>query len=125
MYEDSRRCVIYIEKYKFCYWLSHSFRTHFPQFIQYDFISEQFANDVSKRFACAASADSNAENRAALKKGHMEVSIQGHLVNEIQALLTGNDKFSSHGGAKGGTYCLPPETLEVTLRKGVSKKKKV
>ena len=92
--------------------------------LKYGLNSEQFANDVSKRFACATSADTNPENRAALKKGHMEVSIQGHLVNEIQALLTGDEKFSSHGGAKGGTYYLPSQTLEVTLRKGVIAKKK-
>ena len=79
---------------------------------------------MSKRFACACSTESNPENRAALKKNHMEVTIQGHLGNEIQALLTGNERLSSHGGVRAGNYNVPSEVLNVILRKGVTSKKK-
>ena len=92
-------------------------------FLQYGIDGEALANDVAKRFACAASTESNPDGRAALKKGHVECVIQGHLVNELQALLTGNTKLSSHGGVKDGGYFIPEGVIDVKLRKGVSKKK--
>ena len=78
---------------------------------------------MSKRFACASSVETTSDG-AALKKGAVEVLIQGHQANELQALLTRNDKFSSHGGTKSGKYCIPENVIEVSLRKGVLSKKK-
>ncbi len=62
--------------------------------------------------------------REALKKGRVEVEFQGHLLEELQALLTGNAKISSHGGAKNSSYCIPKDVIEVKLKKGVPKRKK-
>lgn len=61
--------------------------------------------------------------REKLKKGQVECIFQGHLVQELQALLLGNDKLSSHGGSKNSQYAIPKGVFEVNLRKGVSKRK--
>ena len=90
----------------------------------YDINADKFATDCATRFACAAGVDTEAENRAALKKNMAEIILQGRLDMEIQSLLTGNDKFSSHGGAKNGSYDLPAEVISVVLGKNVSKGKK-
>ena len=91
---------------------------------EYGINGTDFANDVAKRFACSATVEDNPTGRAALKKGHTELVFQGHLVEELQALLTGNSKVTSHGGAKGGNYSLPKNIFDINLRKGVPKKKK-
>lgn len=44
-------------------------------------------------------------------------------MQELQALLLGNDKLSSHGGSKNSQYAIPKGVFEVNLRKGVSKRK--
>mmetsp|Transcript_31393 Transcript_31393/g.41824 ORF Transcript_31393/g.41824 Transcript_31393/m.41824 type:complete len:123 (-) Transcript_31393:262-630(-) len=96
---------------------------------QYNINPANFANDISKRLACSSTIENEAApGRANLKKNHVEIQFQGHLVEEIQALLLGNEKLSSHGGVskKGGCeqYCLPKGCIDVTLRKGVPAKRK-
>ena len=82
-----------------------------------------FANDVSKRFACSATIDDEAIGKEKLKKNCVECIFQGHLVEELQALLLGNEKCS-HGGTKNSDYALPKGVFDVDLRKGVPKKKR-
>lgn len=91
---------------------------------EYGINGPEFANDVAKRFACSATVEENPVGRAALKKGNVELVFQGHLVEELQALLTGNSKMTSHGGVKGSGYSIPKNVFEVNLRKGVPKKKR-
>mmetsp|Transcript_25841 Transcript_25841/g.31671 ORF Transcript_25841/g.31671 Transcript_25841/m.31671 type:complete len:777 (+) Transcript_25841:125-2455(+) len=90
--------------------------------------AQTFAQDVSKRFACAASVETTAaKGRAALMKGCSEITVQGHLVEELQALLTGDEgKMLScgHGGVKDGNYGVPrgKHVFEVVTRKGAMAK---
>ncbi len=86
--------------------------------------STTFANEVSKRFACAHSTESNPEGRPALPRGCVECVFQGNLSQELQAYLTGDESFSNHGGSKGAELLIPKSVIEVTLGKGVSGKKK-
>eukprot|EP01083_Nonionella_stella_P047051 125944_1 len=74
---------------------------------EYGINPERFANDVSKRFACSSSIEKEAAGRETLKKGHVECVFQGNLVDEWSALLMGNAKLSTHGGAKNSEYSLP------------------
>ncbi len=92
--------------------------------LQYSINPAEFARDVSKRFACSSGIEDNPPMREALKKGRVEVEFQGHLLEELQALLTGNEKLSSHGGVKNSSYCIPKGVIEVKLKKGVPKRKK-
>jgi translation initiation factor 2D len=82
-----------------------------------------FAREVSKRFACAATINLDPKG-ANCKKGYVELVFQGHLVDELRALLVGDDRLTSHGGAKGSRYGLPRKAIHVTLKKGVPAKKK-
>ncbi|EJK49934.1 hypothetical protein THAOC_31138 [Thalassiosira oceanica] len=81
------------------------------------------ARDVSHRFACSGSAESDPVGRPALRKGRVEIVFQGHLSEEIVALLVG-DEGCVHGGARDGGYNLPKSVVQVSLRKGVPAKKK-
>jgi translation initiation factor 2D len=89
--------------------------------------ASDFATDVSKRFACSATVEdehSLTSGRPMLRKGRYELVFQGNLVVELQSLLTGNEKLSSHGGVKCSAYCLPKGVFDIILRKGVQKRKK-
>eukprot|EP00540_Astrosyne_radiata_P009000 CAMPEP_0116824248 /NCGR_PEP_ID=MMETSP0418-20121206/1290_1 /TAXON_ID=1158023 /ORGANISM="Astrosyne radiata, Strain 13vi08-1A" /LENGTH=247 /DNA_ID=CAMNT_0004452595 /DNA_START=158 /DNA_END=901 /DNA_ORIENTATION=- len=79
--------------------------------------------DVSKRFACSGAVETD-PTRPHLKKGHIELVFQGHLVEELRALLLGDERLTRHGGAKDSDYCIPKSCLEVELKKGVPAKKK-
>ena len=86
-----------------------------------------FSKQVTQRFACSAtvlnSSEALADGRPALKKGHCELVFQGNWVDELEALLVGDETLSSHGGAKGSPYQLPKNAMEVILRKGVPARK--
>jgi translation initiation factor 2D len=83
------------------------------------------SKDVSKRLACSATVDIEASaGRAALKKGCVELAFQGNIVEELEALLTGDESLSSHGGIKNSDYAIPLSVLDVVLRKNVPPKKK-
>lgn len=107
-------------------------RNKFVTFIrnleEYDINPTAFANDVSRRFATAATIDSDPtiNGRAALKKrSWVEVSFQGHLAEELRVLLTGGaEGRSGHGGAKDGNYKLPKGCIDVKTKKGVPAKRK-
>jgi translation initiation factor 1 (eIF-1/SUI1) len=84
----------------------------------YGIDGKQLAKDVSVRLACAAGVDDDEREET--------VTLQGRFEEEIEALLTGDDKAVEHGGVKGGEYFIPKEVVEVVFGKGVSggKKKK-
>lgn len=88
---------------------------------EYGVEAAALSHDVARRFACAAAVETTAPS---LKKGQAELVFQGHLAEELTALLTGNEKATNHGGAKGGAYRLPKRVIHVTLRKGVPTRKK-
>ena len=90
---------------------------------EYGIDGRMLSQDVSHRFACSSTVETNPVGRPALKKGRVEIVFQGHLSEELTALLTG-DENCSHGGAKGSEYCLPKSVINVILRKGVTKKKR-
>jgi translation initiation factor 2D len=82
-----------------------------------------FLREVTKRFACSGIVETEPEGRAALKKGYVELDFQGNLAEELQALLLGDEKLSSHGGAKDSEYSLPKSAIDVVLKKNVPTKK--
>lgn len=91
---------------------------------EYGIDGEALSSDVARRFACSNTVETNPVGRAALKKGRVELVFQGHLSEELSALLTGDEKMSSHGGAKGGEYHLPKSVVKVALRKGIPARKR-
>ncbi|KAI2507301.1 Translation initiation factor SUI1 [Fragilaria crotonensis] len=91
---------------------------------EYDIDAAALCKEVVRRFACAGTIVDDDPQLGALKKGHAEVVFQGNLVEELQALLLGDERLSSHGGAKGSAYSLPKESIAVTLKKGVPSKKR-
>jgi len=83
-----------------------------------------FSKDVAKRLACAATIEDDPVGRAALKKGRVEVVFQGNVVDELEALLTGDETMLHHGGVKDSEYAIPAKVLDITLRKGVPARKR-
>mmetsp|Transcript_32158 Transcript_32158/g.67599 ORF Transcript_32158/g.67599 Transcript_32158/m.67599 type:complete len:796 (-) Transcript_32158:293-2680(-) len=91
---------------------------------EYGVDGEKLSQDVAHRFACSSSALSDPVGRPALKKGRVELVLQGHLSEELTALLTGDESLTSHGGVKGSEYSLPKTVINVVLRKGIPARKK-
>ena len=54
----------------------------------------------------------------------LHFTLIGHLSEELTALLTGDEKLSVHGGAKGAEYNIPKSVININLRKGVPARKK-
>jgi translation initiation factor 2D len=100
------------------------FLTHIRGMEEYGIDGESLSRDVSHRFACSSTIETNPVGRPALKKGRVELVLQGHLSEELSALLTGDESLTSHGGVKGGEYNLPKSVINVVLRKGVLARKK-
>jgi translation initiation factor 2D len=98
--------------------------THVRGLEQYNVHPPTFCKDVMLRFACSGSVDEIVDKRAALPKGHVELVFQGNLVNELEALLLGDARLTTHGGAKDSDYLLPKESIKINLRKGVPARKK-
>lgn len=100
------------------------FLTHIRGMEEYGVDGTSLSQDVSHRFACSSTIESNPVGRPALKKCRVELVLQGHLSEELTALLTGDETLTSHGGVKGSEYNLPKSVINVTLRKGVPVRKK-
>ena len=66
----------------------------------------------------------DAGKRAALQKGCVEVTVQGHWLKELMALLYANKQLTSQGRAKNSPYYIPKGLIESTVKKGLPKKKK-
>lgn len=90
------------------------------------FSGDLFAKDVARRFACAGGVETTpVKGGGALKKGCVELVFQGHLLEELTALLMGgNTKICSHGGVKDSPYIIPKGIIESKVGKNVPKKKK-
>jgi translation initiation factor 2D len=93
--------------------------------------STKFCKDISKRLAISGSidADPQSNGRAALaRKGYVEYIFGANIVDELEALLTGDDSLSDHGGASCGSSWdyprIPLDVIDVTLRKGVPARKR-
>ncbi len=89
----------------------------------------EFCKVVSKRLAISGSVDHDpaASGRAALpRKGCVEYVFGANVVDELEALLTGDETLSDHGGTKGSWAYprIPGAVIEVILRKGVPARKK-
>lgn len=91
---------------------------------EYGIEAASFCKEVAKRFACAGTIVTDDPHFGALKNGHAELIFQGNLVEELQALLLGDERLSTHGGAKESTYSLPKDSISITLKKGVPSKKR-
>ena len=95
---------------------------------EYEINPVSFANDVSKRFATSATIDEDpkhAGREALKKKNHVEIGFQGNIGEELQVLLTGGaEGRSGHGGAKGGSYKVPKNVIDLRLEKRVSARRK-
>mmetsp|Transcript_12892 Transcript_12892/g.23162 ORF Transcript_12892/g.23162 Transcript_12892/m.23162 type:complete len:812 (-) Transcript_12892:42-2477(-) len=91
---------------------------------EYGVEGEALCRDVAHRFACSGSVETDPVGRPALRKGRVELVFQGHLSEELAALLTGDEASTGHGGAKGSGYSLPKSVINVVLRKGVPARKK-
>ena len=100
------------------------FLTHIRGMEEYGVDGTSLSQDVSHRFACSSTIETNPVGRPALKKDRVELVLQGHLSEELTALLTGDETLTSHGGVKGSVYNLPKSVINVTLRKGVPARKK-
>lgn len=86
-----------------------------------------FAKDISKRIAVPATIDTDpaSSGRAALRqKNDVELVFGGNVVDEIEAILSGDDSLSTHGGVKDSEYSIPIQCIDVILRKGVPARKK-
>jgi len=87
-----------------------------------------FCKDIMKRFAISGTIDTD-PLAAVAKKGYVEYVFGANIVNELEAILTGDDTLSDHGGAKHQSskhwnYPLVPlSVIDVTLRKGVPPRK--
>ena len=97
------------------------FVTKIRGFEHFGIAASELQHEISHRFACAASIEENPHER--LKKGHVELILQGNLVDEVEALLIGDESLTSHGGAKDSPYSIPKNAVEVVLRKGVPARK--
>jgi len=93
--------------------------------------STKFCKDISKRLAISGSIDTDPQSngRAALaRKGYVEYIFGANIVDELEALLTGDDSLSGHGGASCGSSWdyprIPLDVIDVTLRKGVPARKR-
>ena len=84
----------------------------------FDINAEEFAKDVSNRFACASSTSKLASSSSEA------VVLQGNFSIEIEALLLSEERLTQHGGVKGSTYFLPKNSIQVVLKKGVPARKK-
>jgi len=103
---------------------SKKFVTYVRGLEDYDIEAPAFGKDVSYRFACSHSVEDDPKDRAALRKGRVELVFQGNLADELEALLLGDETVTSHGGAKDSDYRLPKNSIEFVLRKGVPARKR-
>jgi len=91
----------------------------------------KFCKDITKRLAVSGSIDTDphSNGRGALaKKGYVEYVFGANIVDELEALFTGDESLSDHGGVKHGQKGwdyprIPLSVIEVTLRKGVPVRK--
>jgi len=82
--------------------------THMTGFVEFGLDGEELRSEVSHRFGLAGSSESK-----------NELLFQGSVAEQLEALLTGDERLTSHGGAKGSPYALPRNAIVPIYRKGV------
>jgi translation initiation factor 2D len=105
---------------------SNKFVTRVRGLEYYSIDTAYFCKDVSRRLAISATMDDNpaSSGRAAIRKGHVELVFGANIVDELEALLSGDESLSSHGGVKNSEYAIPKNVLEISLKKGVPARKR-
>jgi translation initiation factor 2D len=96
---------------------SNKFVTRIRGLEQYGINPSHFSREAATRFALAATVE---EGPA---KG-VDVLVQGNLVEELEALLIGDERLTVHGGARDSPFRIPKNAINVELRKGVPTRKK-
>jgi translation initiation factor 2D len=105
---------------------SNKFVTRVRGLEEYGIDPRYFSRDVKQRLAISATIDEDptTSGHAKLpKRGHVEVVLGANIVDELEALLTGDETLSSHGGVKNSEYAVPKQVLDVILKKGVPGRK--
>ena len=97
---------------------SKKFVTRVRGMEHYRINASDLRQELAQRFACAVTLEENPIEYK-LPKNHVELQLQGKMVDEVKALLTGDERLTSHGGAKNSPYQIPSNALEVVLGKGV------
>ena len=100
---------------------SNKFVTQVRGFEDLGIDAETLRHEISQRFACASTVVTTQNSS---KRTSTELLIQGNLAQELEALLTGDASKTKHGGAKDSPYCLPKNSIQKVLRKGVPAKGK-
>ncbi|GAX19520.1 translation initiation factor 2D [Fistulifera solaris] len=100
---------------------SNKFATEVRGYEEFGLDAETLCHEISQRFACAAKI---VTTQSSSKRASTELLIQGNLAQELEALLTGDVSKTKHGGAKDSPYCLPKNSIQKVLRKGVPAKGK-
>jgi translation initiation factor 2D len=100
---------------------SNIFVTEVRGYEEFGLDAETLCHEISQRFACAAKIITT---QSTTKRATTELLIQGNLAQELEALLTGDASKTKHGGAKNSPYCLPKNSIQKVLRKGVPAKGK-
>jgi len=105
---------------------SNKFVTRVRGLEHYSIDPSYFCKDVTKRLAVSGTVDNDpaSSGRAALRKGHVELVFGANIVDELEALLTGDESLSSHGGVKNSDYSIPIKVIDVSLKKGVPARKR-
>jgi translation initiation factor 2D len=101
----------------------NKFSTRIRGVEEYGIDGDVFCKDVMRRFACSGTIESDEPTMGNLKKGHVEIAFQGHLLEELRALLLGDERLTTHGGVKHSDYSIPKQSISVTLKRGVTAKK--
>jgi translation initiation factor 2D len=97
---------------------SNKFLTRIRGLEQYGIDPACFAREAATRFASAATVEEGPAPKAA------DVLVQGNLVEELEALLIGDERLTVHGGARDSPFRVPKSAINVELRKGVPARKK-
>ncbi|KAG7344857.1 translation initiation factor SUI1 [Nitzschia inconspicua] len=106
---------------------SNKFVTRVRGLEEYGIDPHYFCQDVKQRLAVSATIDTDptSSGHAALpKKGYVELVFGANIVQELEALLSGDESLSSHGGVKKSEHAVPKQVLDVVLKKGVPGRKK-
>ncbi|KAL3939076.1 MAG: hypothetical protein SGARI_001502 [Bacillariaceae sp.] len=106
---------------------SNKFVTRVRGLEEYGIDPRYFCKDAKQRLAISASIDTDpaSSGHAALpKKGQVELVFGANVVDELEALLSGDESLSSHGGVKNSEYSVPKQVLDIVLKKGAPGRKK-
>jgi len=93
-------------------------------------IAEDFVQAATRTLACSGQVETKEPLWGVLPKGHAECVFAGHWLEELQAILLRNIKFSTHGGVQEvienmGLPPIPKQVIRVRkLKKGIPARKR-